>query len=118
MKPYAQKWVDWIKAGGIFIVVDANYHSVNELWVNRVRVSVRRRNRKLLTPHEGSNPRTTKVTLGTPILYTPQALGDVFIKRYQQWGHIKTTEPSWQRLITCRDGYPLIGSRKWEKESS
>lgn len=109
MKPYAQKWVDWIKAGGIFIVVDANYHSVNELWVNRFGPTFAVATENCSRHTKGATPETTKVTLGThPILYTPQALGDVFIKRYQQWGHIKTTEPSWQRLITCCDGYPLM----------
>ncbi|MBE6366025.1 MAG: hypothetical protein E7053_09835 [Lentisphaerae bacterium] len=107
MAPYAASWRRWIENGGILLVEDANYDSIQHKFLHHLGPEFR-----IITSQCSSNTRpsaaTAKVTFDVrnPLVSFP-APTEPDGKSINHWSHIHSAPRGWIVLERCYDKAPV-----------
>lgn len=109
MGPYKDQWLSFLNKGGILLIVDANYDSVLDKWVNKF-------GDDFVLTTSGCAPFTkknggsgdVKFDAKSPILTVPNDLRDNFVHENGIWSHLESWPAGWTSLITCADKRSLF----------
>lgn len=106
---YKDQWLSFLNKGGILLVVDANYESVLNSWVNKFGDDF------VLTssgcsPFTNKNGGSSEVKFDTksPILTVPNDIRNDFVRESGIWAHLETWPAGWTSIITCADNKSLF----------
>ena len=106
---YKDHWLSFLNKGGILLVVDANYESVLNSWVNKFGDDF------ILTtsgcaPFTGKNEGNSEVKFDakSPILTVPNDIRSDFVREGGIWSHLESWPAGWTSIITCADSKSLF----------
>lgn len=107
MAPYAQQWLEFLRGGGMLLVVDTNYTSVLTDWVGKFGAEFKVAT-ELCSSHTKKTPESKLVTWSDhSFLRFPSDVVAPLSER-THWAHMNRIPEGWQQLATCADGDALL----------
>ena len=112
IRPDREKWLRWLRAGGVLVVVDANYACVVDDLVGALGPEFAC-HAETCSANRLKTPESRKLTLGDDgILVSPHPLGRLMRERDAHWAHVTNLAPGWKVPVSCVDGAALLAYRE------
>ena len=117
MAPYREQWNRWIDAGGVLVVVDANYSQVLAKWLCTLGGEEVALNARGVNPHDTSaNPTTLQCDTVTGILVFPNDVRFYLKGKWEgTWSRFFSWGKEWRSLVNVGSDGSLMLMREQGK---